>query len=593
EILKISKEKSDSEQMISALNNVGYDYKYLKNYSEAIKYFNEAFALQQKSDNKNVASQISMLSNLAVVYQNKGDYPEAIKNMNEAKTLIEKRGNQAEMAKINDLLAVIYYNNKDYYNASLFNEKSIELAKTVADKSILQTSYKTSAQIYQALDDFQQALEYYKLHLALKDSLSLEHRLRQQELLQQQFLVERTEKELNSKIAEEEVKDLEAKRMILEREKQAQEFALLKKQQELTGAKLAQEELERQRIEQALLIAETQLETDKKGKEIIELQRLQAVKNLELKKQELADQQQKQQIEKLEQSEKLQGLQIKEQEATRNFLYGMLGLGSLIIFLIILGLLYNRRKNQLLEAKNSEIQKQKDDIERKSFELEQQTAEIEAQRDALSGTNYKLNKAYEDIKSSIHYAQRIQKAMLPQDSQIKKVLPESFLLFKPRDVVSGDFYWLGEIQEKVVIVAADCTGHGVPGAFMSLIGNDLLNEIVLAREIIEADQILNELHKGVRRALKQNETSNKDGMDLALCVINKKENEVVYAGAKNPMIFIQNNELDTIKADKMPIGGSSQEHQIGFSKKHIPLKEENTFYIFSDGYQDQFGVKNL
>jgi len=223
-----------------------------------------------------------------------------------------------------------------------------------------------------------------------------------------------------------------------------------------------------------------------------------------------------------------------------------------------------------------------------------------------------IEKKNEDITSSINYAKRIQDASLPRMDKIKKMLPKSFLFFKPREIVSGDFYWcmhtepkpiydelaafeenrqavIGFEPAKILIAAVDCTGHGVPGAFMSLIGNNLLNEIVISKGITSPEIILKELHKGVRNALQQAESDNKDGMDMALCVIDEKNKIVEYAGAKNPLIYIQNGELHEVKADKLPIGGSQKEKERTFTKHTININTPTTFYVFSDGFQDQFG----
>jgi len=207
----------------------------------------------------------------------------------------------------------------------------------------------------------------------------------------------------------------------------------------------------------------------------------------------------------------------------------------------------------------------------------------------IESQSKELRKKNEDIVSSINYASRIQKATLPKIEDIRKVLPESFVLYKPRDIVSGDFYWFTEQQGKIFLAAVDCTGHGVPGAFMSLIGTNILNEIVNVRKIVEADEILLELHKGIQNALKQEETKTRDGMDLALCVIDQKTKILKFAGAKNPMICIQGKHLREIKGTNKPIGGLWRGANEDFEKRFVNLGEETVFYLFSDGFQDQFG----
>lgn len=214
--------------------------------------------------------------------------------------------------------------------------------------------------------------------------------------------------------------------------------------------------------------------------------------------------------------------------------------------------------------------------------VEKRTAEIVKQKEIIEAKN-------QSITESINYAKRIQQAALPATDDIKKVLPESFILFRPRDIVSGDFYWFREKEHKIILTAVDCTGHGVPGAFMSLIGNDILHELIDARGLTEPDKILNELHHGVRRALRQDDNNSREGMDMAFCVFDKKEKTISFSGARNPLICIRNNEMEVIKGDRQAIGGTQRERDRHFTKHVISIESETMIYIFSDGYQDQFG----
>lgn len=209
----------------------------------------------------------------------------------------------------------------------------------------------------------------------------------------------------------------------------------------------------------------------------------------------------------------------------------------------------------------------------------------------LKQANDQLSLAFQDIKDSINYAKKIQDAILPLDEEIKKALPQSFVLFKPRDVVSGDFYWFNKKDDKIYIAAVDCTGHGVPGAFMSMIGNSLLNEIVSKKGTNDAASILKRLHQGVRKSLKQDRDSyeSKDGMDLALAVIDTTTNILQYSGAKRPMFHYNNGFFEEIKADKQSIGGLEMEDHYTFTNHNFELKKGDTFYLFTDGYVDQFG----
>ncbi len=210
-------------------------------------------------------------------------------------------------------------------------------------------------------------------------------------------------------------------------------------------------------------------------------------------------------------------------------------------------------------------------------------------------TNKKIHKQSESIKSSINYAKRIQEAMLSKREPFQAYATDSFILFKPKDNVSGDFYWFKEIindapEKDFAFAAVDCTGHGVPGAFMSMIGMNALNSIT-GRGITHPDHILNALHIEIRSALRQQETGNNDGMDVALCVLKKSTNTLEYSGAKNPLVYIQNKELKQVKGDIHPIGGSKSKPEILFKRHEIIIDKPTVIYLFSDGYRDQFGGK--
>jgi PAS domain S-box-containing protein len=194
------------------------------------------------------------------------------------------------------------------------------------------------------------------------------------------------------------------------------------------------------------------------------------------------------------------------------------------------------------------------------------------------------------ITESINYAKRIQNAILPNSRVINKALPDSFILYKPRDVVSGDFPWFVQIKDDIFIAAVDCTGHGVPGALLSLIGYFLLNDIVRSRKITEPGKILDLLDEGVTTTLRQDEDSTtKDGMDIALCKINVTSREVEYAGAHRPLYIIKNSVMDEVKGNKFPIGGGIFKNQTNFTNTKIKLEKGDSIYFSSDGFPDQFG----
>ncbi|HVN57002.1 MAG TPA: SpoIIE family protein phosphatase [Bacteroidales bacterium] len=225
-------------------------------------------------------------------------------------------------------------------------------------------------------------------------------------------------------------------------------------------------------------------------------------------------------------------------------------------------------------------------LKRENIRLEgiitERTAEIVRQKDEIVHQK-------KEIEDSIRYAMRIQTAVLPSEKVRNELFPDSFVLFRPLNIVSGDFYWISKVGDKTIYTAADCTGHGVPGAFMSMLGVAFLNEIVNKDNITSPDEILSQLREKVIQALQQHGASGeaRDGMDMALVSINSKENILEYAGAYNPLIMIRNGDVSEIPADKMPVG--FYENMQGFRKHQVRIERGDTFYLYSDGYEDQFG----
>ena len=242
-----------------------------------------------------------------------------------------------------------------------------------------------------------------------------------------------------------------------------------------------------------------------------------------------------------------------------------------------------QNQNEKLRQRNEEILTQRDKIEN-------QRDEIEAQRDELEDqTNWFLQQNAE-ISASIHYARRLQKALLHTQKEIDELLPNSFLFYIPRDIVSGDFYWVEKIYHYTIVAAADCTGHGVPGAFMSLIGVSALNEIVIQRQFTNPGLILDEMRDYVKRTLKQTgkQAEATDGIDVSLVVMDVKNKTLWYSGAFNPLVIIRNKEIIEIKADRMPVGVYYKKDQ-PFHTHEIELKSGDTLYMYSDGFADQIG----
>jgi serine phosphatase RsbU (regulator of sigma subunit) len=228
------------------------------------------------------------------------------------------------------------------------------------------------------------------------------------------------------------------------------------------------------------------------------------------------------------------------------------------------------------------LQKLKKDKQILEQKVKERTATIQEQKSHIE-------KQHEEITGSIRYAKRIQTAMLPHDEIIEAMLPHSFILFNPRDIVSGDFYFFKPVGNAIAFVAADCTGHGVPGGFMSMLGMSFLGEITSQLPIPSASEIIDHLREKIKLTLGQDEidSTQKDGMDLAICVIDIDNKQIQYSGAFNPLIMIRNGELDVVKADRQPVAVYIKETD--FTNHIIDVQDGDCFYMFSDGFPDQIG----
>jgi len=215
---------------------------------------------------------------------------------------------------------------------------------------------------------------------------------------------------------------------------------------------------------------------------------------------------------------------------------------------------------------------------------------IEKLNAELSETNNKLNNAYSDIKDSINYAKLLQNAILPDRAILYDSFPGSFIIFKPKDILSGDFYWFEKKEDNFIVAVADCTGHGVPGALLAMMGNNLITETVRNRILALPSEILSRLNNQVNKILKREKTSVRDGMDIALCIINLKNKELIYGGAKRPLFIEREGELLEYKANKISIG-EIETTPAQFTNRKIEIKSNDKIFLFTDGFVDQFSEK--
>ncbi len=260
--------------------------------------------------------------------------------------------------------------------------------------------------------------------------------------------------------------------------------------------------------------------------------------------------------------------QTAQQKQLNLFLYIALGLAVLVGIFVFNRFAVTRRQKRTIEKQKVVVEEQKQQVEHAYEQLEEKNQEI---------------------MDSIQYAKRLQTAILPPQKLVKEWLPQSFILYKPKDIVAGDFYWMETVGDTVYFAAADCTGHGVPGAMVSVVCSNALTKALIEENITDTGKILDRTRELVIERFGKSEEEVKDGMDVALCALNTNNNQLSWAGANNPLWIIRNGqeEVEELKADKQPIGKYSKEDP--FTSHQIELQKGDSFYVFSDGYPDQFG----
>lgn len=525
----------DFNSAISIYTKTATTYWVTGNATEAKTLFQKAINLSQSIGNNNALK--ILYTNIGMIDVDQENYSEAISYFEKCLTINRQQNRKPEITSTLINIANAYKDSDHPKQALKPAEEANSIAKEINDPKLLRNTYSLLSEIYDALGDANKSAEYFSLYTAF-----------------------------SRKIQRDEVQKKEAQAKELVNQAQSQ-LSEIKTQKELT--------------EQELQAKQQALETVSDS----------------LAKAELLTQEQQMEINLLNKEKQLQEITIKNQKLVRNIFIVIILAVLGIVIMITRYYLQKKKSNEKLEKQNREIAAQRDLIEAKSNELLVAMQQIEKQN--------------RDITSSINYAQRIQEALLPTYDMLIPTINDAFILFHPREIVSGDFYWFSgytgsksiktssnrhfiQLPNKVenesgfLIAAVDCTGHGVPGAFMSMIGLNLLD--TLARSgITSPNEMLNEMHRYVRYLLKQENNDSRDGMDMALCNIKNNGQTIEFAGAKNPLYYITNGELFQIKGDPVPIGGLQKEDKREFTLHTINIDSPTSFYIFSDGFIDQFG----
>lgn len=601
-------EENDSSRAILH-NNMGRYQTEQESFKEAIGHYTRAMELARQEGFS--AEQVAVIeANLGVCYQNMNEPDLARAKLNQAMGRLKKEEVPAERSRIENMQALLYFHENDLYNAGFFCQEAIASAGDANDRPKLAEAYLTYSRVLRAGNDPVNALKYYEFYLAIRDSLQMEQKLQQQQLEERIARLDRSENDLLLRLKEEKVNELAINRLTLQLEQEEQARQLLLKENDL-------QQLEQERLRQSMVIAEQQHQVEQQERQNRLLEQEQRIANLALEREQQKQKEAEQEIRLLEQQQELDQLSLERQKTQRKQLLGVVLLMVIIVILVTGSLITTRRKNLLLDRQKKEIQAKNQDLEFKNEEISAQRDEIEAQRDEIEAQRDIVFKQKEDIEQysieitkSIEYAKRIQTSTLPELGSLREAVSDYFILFRPRDIVSGDFYWMAHVEETTVLVVADCTGHGVPGAFMSMLGMSMLKEIVQKEYVTHPGVILRRARKEVMRSLGQKGTEGeqRDGMDMSLIEINRKEKRIRYAGAYNSLYLVRDKSADApeiqeikvmngdqsgdhilyeIPADRMPIAIFDRMDK--FTTHTFPIREGDQLYMFTDGYPDQFG----
>ena len=571
EAIEISLKTKDKRQLSRSYQSLGSAYYYKADYPDALKNYFKSLKISEELNNiKDIGAAYNNIGNVYWIQKN---YDGALEFYFKDLKISKELGNEIGAAKTIGNIGIIYDYKGDSEKALEYYLKSAEMSEKLGDKEATTNAFINIGTVYQEEKKLDEAIEYFmKAHQLAKESnnknaialvlinggscyLDMNDYLNAEIYLNKSVTIS---KEIGSKnflrYAYKFLSELYFKQKDYKTSFEYYRLYVREKDS------IFNEETSKQMAEM-----QTLFETEKKQKQI-------EIQTLKLNQQEL---------------------EINKKKIIIYTVSAGLTLMFVLVFLIFRSYRQKKKVNAIILEKNIIL-------EQANEEITAQRDEIESQRDEIIRHSDIVIYQKEKIEDSIRYAKRIQTAVLPADIYADSILGEYFIIFRPKDVVSGDFYWATQTEEWTVLTVADCTGHGVPGAFMSMLGVSFLNEIVRKKDVTNASDVLNHLRTYVIEALKQTgeEDSQKDGMDMSIIAIHKDTKKAVWAGANNPLWIIRNTAInkeyddstdmiEEIKSDKMPVAVHIIMDE--FTNHEIQLETDDRLYLFTDGYSDQFG----
>jgi serine phosphatase RsbU (regulator of sigma subunit)/Tfp pilus assembly protein PilF len=530
---ELAEKSNDKVRMSIAMNNIGLVYDDKADYTNALKYYFKSLALMESQNQTRQTA--GTINNIALIYQNMGKYDDALKYHLQALKIKREVGYMKGVGSSLHNLGLVYKLQGQYDKSLEYYQQALELRESINDESGTAMTLNNIGSVYESKGEFEKAREYIERAMKIREHLNDKYNLAITMLSLGSNYCNRKDYKAGFDYINEAMeisRSIGAKELLRHGYQNLADFSAL--QGNYQAAYNFQQELIK--VKDSILNSETTQQ----------LNELQTKYETEKKQKE---------IELLTKDYQIQELQINKGKLW------MIALCSVVLIVLLIALmLYNRYKHK----------KQANDI------LEHRNTEITLQK--------------KEITDSINYAKRIQESILPPEEHWQKLLPQSFIFYRPKDIVSGDFYWIEQKDRSVCFAAVDCTGHGVPGALMSVVGFNLLTQAVNEVGLTRPSEILKHLDAGVTRTLRQSAGKGvKDGMDLSLCTLHLDSNELEYAGAFNSLYYVSNNVLHEIKADKFPIGVNLDGYVDEYTNHRVQLQKGDCIYLFSDGYADQFG----
>jgi len=523
--------KIDNKKILATnYGNIGIIYKYLGNYYKAIEYYNKALKIAEQLNNKNKICAI--LSNIANIYDAKNDTVNAFKFYNKSLKISKEINDKRNIETIYINLGDLFQKQKKYEYSLNYYNKSLEIANELGDIVNIIVINGNIGTLYLERNEFSKAENYLLLAINNADKIG--------------YL--QASKEFKEKLSE-----------------------LYEKNGKLN--------LAIKYFKESITAKDSLFNDDKKN----EITRKEMTFEFEKKQEKIKAEQDKKDAVTLANKNRQRIILI--------FVLCVLLLVITIAVIIYRALRVTKKQKTIIEEQKQIVDEKNSELNSRNEEILAQRDEIEAQRETLYIQKNELEKVYEGLRSSIRYAKQIQTALLPTADSLKELFVNHFIFYKPCQIVSGDFYWAKKRNNWLLFCVADCTGHGVPGGFMSMLGISFLNEIVPKENITDSSKTLEELRKYIIRSLNQKGVfgEQKDGMDISFCALNLETNELSFSGANNPLYIVRKNENSVIEisADKMPI--SIHIKMDNFTNNIVKLNKGDRLYLFSDGYADQFG----